>query len=247
MATLAESAVVREADASGAIYKAVWPTFMRQDPVADAHWDQLIREFPEYQFGLLDAKSGALLALGNSIPLVWSDHLANLPARGWDWAFEQGCADRDAGRTPTMLCALSIAIWPEHQGKGLSQHAVRAMKQIAVNNDLDGLIAPVRPSQKAQYPLTSIARYVQWQRPDGLPFDAWLRVHVRLGASIIKVCAESMRIPGTVAQWEHWSGMAFPDSGPYVVPSALVPVDVDREQNAVVYVEPNVWMHHPIR
>jgi hypothetical protein len=53
-----------------------------------------------------------------------------------------------------------------------------------------------------------------------------------------------MRVPGTVAQWEEWSGMAFPESGTYVVPDALVPVEIDREADLGVYVEPNVWMHH---
>ena len=54
-----------------------------------------------------------------------------------------------------------------------------------------------------------------------------------------------MRIPGTVAQWEEWTGVAFPESGPYVVPGALVPVEIDRERDEGLYVEPNVWMVHP--
>jgi hypothetical protein len=53
-----------------------------------------------------------------------------------------------------------------------------------------------------------------------------------------------MQIPGTVAEWAQWAGMAFPESGSYVVPGALVPVEVDREADRVVYVEPNVWMRH---
>jgi hypothetical protein len=38
--------------------------------------------------------------------------------------------------------------------------------------------------------------------------------------------------------------MAFPESGSYVVPEALVTVDIDREADRGLYVEPNVWMHH---
>ena len=55
-----------------------------------------------------------------------------------------------------------------------------------------------------------------------------------------------MRIPGRVADWESWTGMGFPESGAYVVPGALVPVEIDRERDEGVYVEPNVWMHHRI-
>ena len=39
--------------------------------------------------------------------------------------------------------------------------------------------------------------------------------------------------------------MAFPESGAYVVSGALVPIEIDRERDEGVYVEPNVWMVHP--
>jgi hypothetical protein len=38
--------------------------------------------------------------------------------------------------------------------------------------------------------------------------------------------------------------MAFPESGDYIVPGALVPVQIDRERDLGHYVEPNVWMRH---
>jgi hypothetical protein len=90
-------------------------------------------------------------------------------------------------------------------------------------------------------------RYIEWRRDDGMLFDPWLRTHERLGAKILKVAPRSMRIPGTVAQWEEWAEMEFPESGSYVVPGALVPVEVDRERDQGLYVEPNVWMEHPPR
>ena len=40
-------------------------------------------------------------------------------------------------------------------------------------------------------------------------------------------------------------GLAFPESGAYVVPGALVPVEIDRERDEGVYVKPNIWMVHP--
>jgi hypothetical protein len=39
--------------------------------------------------------------------------------------------------------------------------------------------------------------------------------------------------------------MAFPESGAYVVPGALVPIEIDRECDEGLYLEPNVWMVHP--
>jgi hypothetical protein len=38
--------------------------------------------------------------------------------------------------------------------------------------------------------------------------------------------------------------MRFPESGNYVVPGALQPVEIDRERDEGVYEDPNVWMNH---
>jgi hypothetical protein len=56
-----------------------------------------------------------------------------------------------------------------------------------------------------------------------------------------------MVITGTVAEWEAWTTMRFPQSGRYTVPGALAPITIDRGRNVGRYVEPNVWMRHPVR
>jgi hypothetical protein len=94
--------------------------------------------------------------------------------------------------------------------------------------------------------LSDIDRYITWEAGNGLPFDAWLRVHVRAGARIIKVCHRSMIVRGTSAEWQSWTGMNFPDTGQYYVPGALNPVDMDLEKDQGTYVEPNVWMVHEL-
>ena len=104
----------------------------------------------------------------------------------------------------------------------------------------------MRPTLKARYPLAAMERYLAWRRADGQLFDPWLRVHERLGAEILGVCPGSLLVEGTVAQWEEWTGMAFPDSGSYVVEGALVPVEIDRARDVGRYVEPNVWMCHAV-
>ena len=109
-----------------------------------------------------------------------------------------------------------------------------------------GSSRPLGEPMKTLYPLTPMERYVQWRRPDGLPFDPWVRVHARFGAELVQVCESSMRINGTVDAWESWTGMAFPESGSYVVDGALVPITIDREADRGEYVEPNVWMRHPV-
>jgi hypothetical protein len=167
-----------------------------------------------------------------------------LPA-GWDAVVAKGLADRDQGRRPTALSALAATVAPDRLGHGLSPLIIRALRGAAAHSGLEHFVAPVRPTGKSRYPLTPMERYVRWTRPDGTPFDAWLRTHWRLGARMLGVCPASTVVEADVGTWESWTGMRFPDSGAYVVPDALVPVEIDRERDVGRYVEPNLWMQHP--
>jgi hypothetical protein len=55
-----------------------------------------------------------------------------------------------------------------------------------------------------------------------------------------------MKITGTIAEWRKWTGMMFPESGEHIVPGALVPVQIDIESDIGTYIEPNVWLIHPL-
>ncbi len=74
------------------------------------------------------------------------------------------------------------------------------MKAAAAEHGLEALIAPVRTTLKSVYPLTPMDRYVQWRRGDGSPFDPWMRVYWREGATIPHIAARSMVIRGTVTE-----------------------------------------------
>jgi hypothetical protein len=139
-----------------------------------------------------------------------------------------------------------VAIAPNHQGKGLSTKMLKAMKALGQRHRFEMLVIPVRPNLKSRYPLIPIERYITWRRGDGRPFDTWLRSHTSVGADIVGPCLRSTLIEGTVSEWEEWAKMEFPDSGSYVVPGALVPVEIDRMLDRGVYLEPNVWVRHPM-
>jgi len=222
-----------------------WPEFMLHDPVAE-HFPRCYDELPEFQFVLTRIDSDEALAIGNSIPISFDDDLEELSEEGWDWAMTKGMSDLDSGAQPNYLCALQVVVFCEYSGEGLSRHVVDAMKRIGRSVGLHGLMAPVRPSLKNQYPLTDIDRYIKWVDEDGMPFDPWMRVHRRLGARIIKPCHSAMRISDTVSKWEEWTRYRFPESGSYIIPGALVPVEIDVESNTGTYIEPNVWMFHPL-
>jgi GNAT superfamily N-acetyltransferase len=229
-------------DAVREIQAGAWPEFITHDPVWERHEPMLYEAAPEYQFALVDDGSTPL-AHGNCIPFEWDGEAAHLPD-GIDGVLPAAASMLEAGRSPTAVSALQIVVRREHRGSGLSARCVTAMADIAREHGLASLVAPVRPTLKHRYPLVSLDRYARWRRPDGELFDPWLRVHERAGAASLGVCARSMTITGTTAEWETWTGMVFPESGPYVVPDALVPVDIDVDHDLGVYVEPNFWMHH---
>ncbi len=225
---------------------ASWPEFMLNDPIADQYWDDLFTRFSDYQFALLDTQTGRPAAMANSLVLHWDDDVNNLPEGGWDWAFEQAVSDHQRGLAARTQCAIQIAIHPDYRSQGLSTYMVQRMRAIGQTKGFKKLVAPVRPNQKSLYPLTEIDRYIHWKTPDGLPFDAWLRVHVRLGAKIIKPCHQAMTIRGTQAEWQAWTGMQFPESGAYIIPGALHPMQFNLEADQGVYVEANVWTVHEL-
>lgn len=223
-----------------------WAEFMYHDAIANEYWDNLYSDFPEYQFYVLDT-AGKMVAEGNTIPFFSEQVPDMLPDAGWDAAMTAGMTGLASGIKPNTLSALAATIAPSAQGQGISPLILRTMKALARQNGLDALVAPVRPSLKHRYPLTPMEQYITWTHDDtGAPFDPWLRTHWRQGAKIIKVAPRSMRISGTVQDWQDWTQMRFPSSGHYIVPSALVPVEIDLERDEGVYIEPNVWMQHDL-
>ena len=219
-----------------------WPPFLLHGDVT--HWDKLFDDFAGYQILFRDP-AGEVISLGHTIPFVWDGTIADLPNRMAD-LMDSAVEDHRNRRTPNALSALAAIVSPDHQRQGLSAEILRAMRSLVRANGLDSLVAPVRPTLKSAYPLTPFERYVGWTRDDGSPFDPWLRVHRRLGAEFLKLMPESLTVTGTVAEWEDWTDMRFPETGDYVVPGALQPVCIDRRRDVGRCDDPNVWMRHPI-
>lgn len=222
----------------------VWSGFLAHEIYVPEFEYYTNKVFPELQLYFLnDAQQP--VAVGGTIPVVWDGTIENLPI-GWGDSLLRGAANYQAGQSPNTLVALDITINPEYQGYGISYRMLKAMRAKAEEYGFQAIIVAVRPTLKASYPLTPMERYMHWQRSDGAPFDPWIRTHWRMGAEILKVADNSMVIKGSVAEWEEWTGLQFPESGDYIVPRALVPVQIDHDLDIGQYIEPNVWMHHLI-
>ena len=233
-------------DLWSSVTQGVWPEYNVHGDVSGALWDAFVERFPEFQFALLDEQSGDLAGRGYTIPCAWDGTVDGLPG-GFDGLMEDAFAVQDRGDPPDTLSAMAIAIRPAHQGQGLAARMIEHMQAIARDRALGALIAPLRPTWKERYPLAPIERYAFWTREDGAPFDPWIRLHARLGGEILRPEPRSLRITGTIAEWESWTGLPFPDSGPYVFPQGLAPLEIDRDEDIGRYWEPNVWVRHEVR
>ena len=226
--------------------KAVWPEFMLHDSVANENWHELLDRFSDYQLALFDTEGKRVAAMGNSFPFRWEGPLEDLPEEGWDWAFVEAVNQHKKGFTPNVQCAIQVAIREEYQGQGLSMKTLQALSQIGRNKGFRYLIVPVRPNEKSTYPLISLDDYISWKTEKGSTFDPWLRVHERIGGRIIRTCHRSKIIRGRRAEWEEWTRLKFPQSGQYIIPEALNPIEMSVERDEGIYVEPNVWVVHQI-
>jgi GNAT superfamily N-acetyltransferase len=223
-----------------------WPEFMGQDPICNALMNRVPREFPHTCVVGVDA-DGQVVARGRSMPFAFgSGYRTELPAGGLDRALQWAFRDLATGTAPTDACAIEIAVDQTYRGQGLSYRVLAAMSSAVRDAGLGSLYAPVRPSEKHLQPLVPMSEYISMKRPDGLPVDAWLRMHVRAGATIIGVAPASMMMAGSLAEWREWTGLPFDSSGAVIVPGALVPVTCDVEHDYAAYVEPNVWVRHPL-
>jgi GNAT superfamily N-acetyltransferase len=226
--------------------QSVWPEFMVHSAAAELYFAPWILDhYLDYAFaGIVDGK---VVARAFSVPFAFSiDGRTELPDGGWDQVIRWAHDDRMTGRSPTALSALEISLLPQARGSGNSLALLRAMKACAKIKGFGQLFAPVRPNQKHLQPRTPMRDYVGSVRADGFPIDAWLRTHLRIGGQVVKIAPCSMTIVGSLADWSLWTKMPFCRSGELVVPGALSPVMVSLEQDCAVYIEPNVWVQHPV-
>jgi hypothetical protein len=225
---------------SRTLFGTVWPEYNMHGNHTGKYFGSLYPEHARLQVLLYEASTDSIVGRGRTIPFRWDGTLEDLPA-GID---ALGLRAIDDPEPPTALSALAAEVAEDHQGTGLSGLIIKSMTVVARRAGLAPLVAPVRPSWKDRYPLTPIDRYARWVRNDGMPLDPWLRVHVRLGATILRTETRSLQIEAPASDWEEWTGMTFPEDGDYVFPAGLAPLTV--RDGVGSYWEPNIWVLHHV-
>jgi GNAT superfamily N-acetyltransferase len=219
-----------------------WPEFIFHDVTVRKYSDRRRSYFLDWEFYLVD-DTRRLIGGSWGVPLPWDGTVADLPG-GFTDSLVRSVDSYEAQVQPNTFVLMAAAVRNDEQGKGHASRVITAVKEQAAARGLARMIAPVRPTLKSTYPLTDIAEFMTWTRPDGLPLDPWLRTHTRLGATLLAPAPHSQTITGTVPDWEKWTGLAFPSTGTYVIPAGLTTLAIDRSADTGLYTEPNIWMQH---
>lgn len=219
-----------------------FPAFISADRLVKEYIGRVGDWFAALDLTLVDERE-VPVASGWGVPIHWDGLTETLPT-GYTQALVRAVEGREHGTEANTLVVCGAVVTPSLKGRGLAGETIRALRRTAGEAGLAQVIAPVRPTTKARYPLTPIETFMRWSREDGMALDPWIRTHQRLGAEILAAAPASQTMTGTVAEWERWTGLALPESGDYVIPDGLSLLRIDRPADHGVYREPNVWMRH---
>ncbi|HEY9326954.1 MAG TPA: hypothetical protein VIS09_01730 [Streptomyces sp.] len=219
-----------------------FPEFIGADRLVKEYIARVGAWFAGLDLTLVDERE-VPVASGWGVPIHWDGLTETLPS-GYTQALVRAVEGREQGTEANTLVICGAVVTPSLKGRGLAGEMIKALRRTAGEAGLARVIAPVRPTTKARYPLTPIETFMRWSREDGMALDPWMRTHQRLGAEILAAATASQTMTGTVAEWERWTGLALPESGDYVIPDGLSLLRIDRSADHGVYREPNVWMRH---
>ena len=207
-------------------------------------YSQLLETYADYQLCLVEEERGYPVAVANCVPLSCRG-VDGLPPEGWDWVVERA-AMRGADEEADTLGALAISVPAVYRAKGYARLMIRELLALAERKGLSGLVAPVRPSLKAQHPRVAIEDYVTWTDDLGRAYDPWIRSHLASGGRLVGPCVRSMVVEEPVGFWETWTEQRFERSGSYEMAGGLVPLEIDLERQRGRYAEPNVWVAYTV-
>ncbi|WP_325605964.1 hypothetical protein [Nocardioides sp.] len=219
-----------------------FPAFITADPEVKKYIARVREYFPHLDIILVSA-AGDPAATGWGVPIAWTGAVADLPQSFAD-ILRLAVEGHESGTDPDTFVICGGVVHPDLKGTGTATALLRALVESGQKHAMSRVLAPLRPTRKHLYPLISIDQYASWLRDDGLPFDPWLRLHVRAGGRVIALAPEAQTMTGSVQAWEEWAGIALPATGEYVIKDGMSVLRIDAAADVGMYVEPNIWVRH---
>jgi len=154
-----------------------FPTFITADLAVKEYIGRVREYFPHLDVMLVDV-GDTPVATGWGVPTSWWGDVADLPCSFAD-VLRRALEVHDAGVEANTFVICGAVVDPGRKGTGTATELIRALSSLGEAQGMTRVLAPLRPTRKHLYPLFSIEDYIPWVRDDGLPFDPWLRLHVR--------------------------------------------------------------------
>ena len=205
-------------------------------------WEKIEKYFPSYQLFAFH-NNGTLIGFANTIPFQWNQNKNDLPNDGWDWMVNKGIKDFESNNKTNSLGGLQIVVTKEYLGKGYSKVLISKAKELKEEKKYKNLFIPIRPTLKQNYAQMPMNEYIEFKKDEKI-YDPWIRTHLKCGASIIKVCENSMNVQGNIQFWENIYQNKIDQSGDLIIDGALHPVKIDIQNNSGEYREPNIWISY---
>lgn len=235
---------VQSSNETSTLMAKVWPRYLiEKSDIEESHEptslsdDELSKHFRLW--GIRRKSDSKLVAFASAVLISVDPKAASYPNEGWRFALK---AYYRGGKV-NCLCLLSANVDPEFRSLKFSYALIQAAKEIATSLSLSCVLAPVRPTQKSQFPSLLIAEYLEMKSAQGEIYDPWLRTHEKLGGEILNICSESVLVKASLNKWQEWLGPTVLSSS-FVPEMGLVPVFVDQQKNIGIYIEPNIWVRY---
>jgi len=225
-----------------ALFAEGFPEFIIGDKEVGKYIARVRESFRECDLILTDDHD-QLAATGWGVPITWSGEASELPSSFAD-VLRQSIEVHHGSSLANTFVICGAVVHPLLKGSGAAASLIGALCDTAAAHHFDNVVAPVRPTLKHLYPLLDIDAYAAWVRDDGMPWDPWLRLHVRIGGRVISLAREAQTMTDTVSRWEEWTGLEIPVSGDYIIPKGMAPLRIDKDADLGTYVEPNIWVRH---
>lgn len=219
-----------------------FPAIIQSTDTGQKYWDRLESYFPDHQLYLIGPNE-ELIGFINTIPFQFNQELKQLPEEGWDWMLGKGIEDYENKLKHNYLGGLQVIVKQEYQGKGYSKVILNYAKSICAKFKYRNLVIPIRPTRKHEFPEITMASYMEMTKEAKI-YDPWIRTHLKNGASIIKVCENSMNVKRELDFWKPLIKKEIVESGNYLAHGALSPIRIDIKNNMGEYREPNIWIYY---
>ncbi|OVE81805.1 hypothetical protein BVY03_02700, partial [bacterium K02(2017)] len=175
-----------------------------------------------------------------------------LTTKGWRSIVEEAHDQQSKGISPNAAIGLFVNVETTSRNRGMAQKIVSQMRKVAKSVSFSNVYIPLMlPSSFAKSNCSkSITEYGVLKREDGEYADYWLRLHTRLGATVLGTQENSHVYGFTADEIKRYTSL-YPEK--FILENDMVTIEINglyycgrlntRYQTYLVQV-PCVWVSH---